>query len=281
MTDYALVSSGAGALGLTEATALETVMAAGHRFVAAGGASAGSINGAGVAFGLPHLSRLWQDLLVSGKACDWKSIIPGDLDNPVGILLKNAHGYNGFGMIKGDVIREALHAKLGDVRMGDSLIPLGIVTCNLSLAQALTVSSLNEEHKHIRVVDAVMCSLAVPGVIDAQQLDPASPVLYTDGGVVKNVPEAMWDGLPGTVTFVLRFHEDHTPVKVDDPIKMLKQVFKLARSASEDEVSSRPSTVRLYLPSVADALDFAPTPEACARMAVAGAGAARAWLGGS
>ena len=275
----ALVLSGAGALGLQEAAAIDHLSDLGFQFPCVGGVSAGAINAAGLAFGLPRLAPLWDAMLTSGKLEDFA--FPGPF-KVFGIL----HG-PGHGMLKGEEIRKALEGVFGSLspnspkyrglRMGDSPAHLRIVVSNLSRRRAQVIDSRNEAHKRLFVVDVLMCSLAVPFLVRAQQLDPQSPVLYADGGIARNVPSALWDDKPETLTLVVKFAENEAPRKVDSLKEMIAAVFDLVRDGAEDELSAKPGTQVLALRPAGNALDFTQTEEACARMEAAGLVDARAF----
>lgn len=270
-TDFHLVASGGGALGLTEAAAIEELLKKGVRFTRAGGASAGAINAARVAFGAggQDLSGLWTRMLTSGKLEDWR--YPGPL-RPLGAL------HPPFGMLKGAAIRKALEEQFGDARMGDSPIPLRIVVSNLYAARSEVVDSTNEKHKRVRVVDGLMCSAAVPLVIPAQRLTPEDETLYTDGGMVRNAPAAIWDDADDAPTLTLRFNDRTKVVKVDEVREFVVSLFRLTRQAAEDEVSAKPKSATIILPVMGESLKFTQTPDACAKLRAGGTLAARVWL---
>lgn len=268
-----LVVSGAGALGATEAACMEELSRGGVVFRRVGGASAGSINSAGEALGLGHkLSKLWVEMLSSGRLEDYK--LPGPLKF-AGVLIGPGHG-----LISGKAIRSVLAREFGKACMGDVEKPLRVKVTNLSRRRAQTVSSDNDEHKKLRVVDVVMCSLAVPFVIDAQQLDPSSPVLYSDGGIADNVPRRMWDDDESAPTLTISFKRDETARKVSGLRDMISAVLDVVRDAAEDATSNKPTRLiaELELPAFGNALDFSQTITSAEAMVRAGTFAARSWL---
>lgn len=273
------VISGAGALGLTEAAAMETIVEAadGVGVLGAGGASAGSINAAALAFGIGSPTKIWTEILSSGVLMDWKDDLPGNLgeiEYPVhamGILKGPGHG-----LIYGREIKKAIRKHLGDARMGDAPVPLRIVVGSLYHKRNVVIDSEKEEHKHLLVANVTTCSSAVPLMIDAQQIDDADPELFADGGTANNVPAALFDDKPEP-TLVMRFAPP-LPTRDTSLWLHLRAIFALARSGAEDERSQKGGSRDIVLPELGDALDFAPSSGTIAALDAGGRGAAMRWL---
>lgn len=278
-----LVISGAGSHGLTQAACLRSLSSQ-CDFKRAGGSSAGAINAAGLALGLDpeRMVHLWSNLLRSGDVPDWK--FPGPL-KPLGLFQGRG------GCMRGLNIRSHLEETLGkNTQVGEVKLPFRLMVGNMNRRRTEMVSSDLERHKHIKIVDAVMCSLAVPFLIDGQLLDLKSPTLYCDGGVGNNVPRSLWDDPDssgtdtalGVVrpTLVLHFVDSEEPVPATDFVKRLHAVINIMRDAAEDARSKKPESLVWNVPIAADgdALNFVLTKEECARREKIGDMTGAAWL---
>lgn len=270
------------------------------RFRRVGGASAGAINASGIAFGFTPeaMVKIWTDLLTTGHKGksleDWK--YPG-VFKPLGMFQGKG------GCMRGDVIREALQEIFGRARMGDAVLPLRIKVGGLARRRTETVYSDLESHKRLFVVDAVMCSLAVPFLIDNQQLDPpreivvvdrtgkttgkgwheGSPELYCDGGLGNNVPRALWDDIDDSLmrpTTILHFMDGDEIVPVKSFRHRLRAYINIMRDACEDEQSKKPKEMIWDVPLVVtgDPLDFSLTKDECARREKMGLALGEQWI---
>ncbi len=279
MHDSDLVISGAGSHGITEAAALRK-LATVIRWRRVGGASAGAVNAvnaAGLAFGFTptYMANVWRQLLTSGKLEDWK--YPGPF-KPLGMLQGDG------GCMRGAGIRAALDEVFTSATMGEAFLPLRIKVGSMLRGRTETISSDNPEHKQLRVTDVVMCSLAVPVLIDNQRLRSTTPAdIYCDGGLGDNVPAALWDDtdeLGVRPTTVLRFVDGVGLVPVDGLRARVRAFVRIMRDASEDERSSKPKALVWDVPIQADGdgFDFALTPTECDRRERFGDLAGAAWI---
>lgn len=289
LIDSDLVVSGGGSQGLAEAATI-CALSSRIRFRRVGGASVGSVIAAGLALGFvpEHMVEVFTKLLTRGQPGnyeesleDWK--YPGPF-KPLGML--NGRG----GMMRGNVLREALTDVFGKTRMGDVQIPFRVKVGCMSRRKTETVYSNVEEHKRFFIVDVCMCSSAVPGLIDNQQLDPhnftgpdASHELYCDGGTGNNVPRAMWDDSddePLRPTTIVRFVDGDEPIPARTPFEKLVAYWNIARDAAEAEVSKKPPTFVWDVPIAVDGnpLALSLTAEECAHRIAVGNAAAESWL---
>jgi predicted acylesterase/phospholipase RssA len=234
-----LVVSGAGALGAKQAAAIQ-VLGRAYQWRSASGASAGAINAAAVAFGVDDLAERWQRLLTRGDLEDWH--VPG----PWPIRLFGIIRSRRFGLMAGERIRRALVDIFGDKKMGESPMPLRIVVANLPRRRVQVVNSDDPYDADIYVVDALMCSLAVPFLIDAQTLRRGHPALYSDGGSTANVPAALADYDAEVATVVVRFAPDEADRPVRDLVTFAAALFDLRSDAANESMRSRKSPHLLH-----------------------------------
>jgi predicted acylesterase/phospholipase RssA len=254
-----------------------------------GGSSIGAIIATGLALGMEPaaMQSMLAQLLTRGQPGnrkpsleDWK--FPGAL-KPLGLL----HGRGG--MMRGRVLRDALVEAFGTARMGDVVLPLKVKVGNLARRRTENVDSANETHKNLYVVDVCLCSAAVPGLIDNQQLDPhditgpnASKSLYCDGGTGNNVPRAMWDDAAGVrrPTTVVRFVDDDSLIPAITPTQKVNAYWNIIRDAAESEPSKKDPALVWDVPIFisGSALDLSLTNAECERRTKIGAITGRSWL---
>ncbi len=271
-----VVVAGAGSNGAAEEGAL-SVIEKHFEIARIGGASAGSINAAGKAAGIEDMSKLWAKFLTRGDLEDWH--LPGIL-RPAGVLKSSPR----CGMMAGKVISKALVEVFGTMRMGDLKKPCRIVVGNLARRRIETIDSTAIEHKDLFVANVVRCSSAVPFVMDAWQIRPSDPTLYTDGGTGANVPADLWDDEPTRPTIVIRFYEDESL----SPIRSIKDfalaIFNIRCDAANGSHPSRKDPKNLIfvdIKSNGDSLDFSLDAVEVQRRRMAGILAARAVFEGN
>jgi NTE family protein len=114
-------------------------------------------------------------------------------------------------------LREALVRELGERRFEDLLVPFQC--CAASIERAA-------EHwfTHGRVVDAVMASAAVPGLLPPAEVDGEH---YLDGGIVNSIPVGRAVELGATRIFVLQVG------RVDRPLSPPRRPWEVARVSFE------------------------------------------------
>ncbi len=82
------------------------------------------------------------------------------------------------GLIKGKAVRKVLERYLGDKTFFDTTLPLKIVTCDIKTREKFVIDSGS-------LVDAVMASIAIPGVFEPV---PFGGTQLVDGGIVDPLP---------------------------------------------------------------------------------------------
>jgi NTE family protein len=114
-------------------------------------------------------------------------------------------------------LRQALEAELGEARFEDLRIPFQC--CAASIERAA-------EHwfTHGRVVDAVVASAAVPGLLPPAEVDGEH---YLDGGIVNSIPVGRALELGATRIFVLQVG------RIDRPLSPPRRPWEVARVSFE------------------------------------------------
>jgi NTE family protein len=114
-------------------------------------------------------------------------------------------------------LREALEAELGEVRFEE--LPIPFQCCAASIERAA-------EHWFTqgRVVDAVVASAAVPGLLPPAEVDGEH---YLDGGIVNSIPVGRAVELGATSIFVLQVG------RVDRPLSAPRRPWEVARVSFE------------------------------------------------
>jgi NTE family protein len=114
-------------------------------------------------------------------------------------------------------LRKALEAELGEARFED--LPIPFQCCAASIERAA-------EHwfTHGRVVDAVVASAAVPGLLPPAEVDGEH---YLDGGIVNSIPVGRAVELGATRIFVLQVG------RIDRPLVAPRRPWEVARVSFE------------------------------------------------
>ena len=208
--------SGGGPLGALQVGALKALFEHGVRPDLLVGTSVGALNASFLAFnptmdGLGQLERYWRtmtenDLFPGGRfRATWARMF-----------------VRGNKLFESSGLRRMAEANLGrDTGIEDAALPLGIVATELDTgAERLFTSG--------PIVDAVLASAAMPGVYPPVEIDGK---LYTDGGVVNNVPMAPAIGMGATTLYVLN-STSHTNQRrpLIRPMDYFFHAFTLARS---------------------------------------------------
>ena len=212
MTDRtAFVLGGGGLLGAVEVGMLRALFEAGIRPDLVLGTSVGALNGALVAADpgdgvIDRLVGLWQSAVENREVWGDGAVRQVTRAVRTGTHLHSARP-----------LRERLHAELGDRTFGDLALELQV--CAASIERAA-------EHWFTegRVVDAVVASAAVPGLLRPAVVDGEH---YLDGGIVNSIPVGRAVEQGADRIFVLQVG------RVDRPLTAPRKPWDVARVSFE------------------------------------------------
>lgn len=119
--------------------------------------------------------------------------------------MTRAHLFGSFGFATNEGLENILLGALGDVRLENARIPLGVVATDINSGERVLLREGPAAH-------AVRASCCVPGIYSPVEIDGR---LLVDGALVENVPAgAVRDmGAPMVVAVSLGFSLSYTPVK--------------------------------------------------------------------
>ena len=209
----AFVLGGGGLLGSSEVGMLKALVEAGIRADLVLGTSVGAINGAYYAadpapVAVTALERLWKDV-----AAD--DVLSGSTIRRVTTLARTRTHAHAQGPL-----RALLHRQLGDVAVEDLEIPFQCVAASIERAA---------EHWFDRgpVVDAVLASSAVPGMLPPVEIDGEH---FLDGGLVHSIPVGRAVALGATRVYVLQVGRIERPLEPPRrPWDVAVVAFEIAR----------------------------------------------------
>ena len=211
MADTAFVLGGGGLLGAVEVGMLRALFDAGIRPDLILGTSVGALNGALVAAHpgpdvIDRLVKLWQSAVISREVYG---------DGPVRQVSRAVR--TGTHLHSTRPLRERLHQELGDLTFAELAVPFQC--CAASIERAA-------EHWFTqgRVVDAVVASAAVPGLLSPAVVDGEH---YLDGGIVNSIPVGRAVECGATTVFVLQVG------RVDRPLSPPRKPWEVARVSFE------------------------------------------------
>ncbi|GAA5140400.1 patatin-like phospholipase family protein [Nocardioides marinquilinus] len=208
----AFVLGGGGVLGAVEVGMLRALLERGVRPDLVLGTSIGAVNGAFVAREprlsvADRLTGLWRDVAGSGR-----DVLGGGPIRTVRTAVTS-----GTHLYDAGPLQRRLDDELGDLAFAD--LPVRFEVC----AAHVETSS---EHWFTsgRVVDAVVASAAVPGLLPPAEVDGEH---YLDGGIVNSIPLGRAVELGATRVFVLQVG------RFDRPLKPPRRPWEVARVAFE------------------------------------------------
>ncbi len=211
MARTAFVLGGGGLLGAVEVGMLRALFEAGVAPDLILGTSVGALNGALVATDpsptvVERLVGLWESAVGSREVYG---------DSAVRQVRRAVR--TGTHLHSTKPLRDRLQAELGDVRFEDLAVPFQC--CAASIERAA-------EHWFTggRVVDAVLASAAVPGLLSPMEVDGEH---YLDGGIVNSVPVGRAVECGATRVFVLQVG------RVDRPLSVPRRPWEVARVSFE------------------------------------------------
>ncbi len=208
----AFVLGGGGALGAVEVGMLRALLERDIRPDLVLGTSVGALNGALLARDpsarvIDRLTDLWR------AASEDRRAVYGD--RPWRTVRRAVS--SGTHVYSAEPLRRRLAEELGDVTFEE--LPVRLEVCAASIERAA-------EHWFTtgRVVDAVMASAAVPGLLPPARVGDQH---YLDGGIVNSIPVGRAVQLGATRVFVLQVG------RVDRPLRVPRRPWEVARVSFE------------------------------------------------
>ena len=192
----AFVLGGGGHLGASQVGMLRALLEAGIQPQLILGTSVGAVNGAIVAAG-PTLTTVER---LSGQWCDLDSagVFRGSMLGRLGTLARSrthAHGP--------EDLRKMLEEALAGRRIEDLPVPFGCVAASIERAAEHWFTSGP-------VVDAVIASASVPGVLPPAEVDGEH---FLDGGIVNSIPVGRAVELGAQTVYVLQVGRIEQPLE--------------------------------------------------------------------
>ncbi len=209
----AYVLGGGGVLGAAEVGMLRALLERGIRPDLVVGTSVGAINGALVAADptpavADRLTRVWGELAAG-------DVFGGSLLGRVGTLVRTRTHLHSR-----EPLRELLTAHLPAARFEDLPIPFQCVAASIERAS---------EHWFTDgpLLDAVLASCAVPGLLPPVQIDGEH---YLDGGLVHSIPVGRAVALGARIIYVLHVGRIDRPLRPPRlPWEVALVAFEIAR----------------------------------------------------
>ena len=210
-TDTAFVLGGGGLLGAVEVGMLRALFEAGVSPDLILGTSVGALNGALVAADpsagvIDRLMKLWE------SAAGSKEVYGDGAVRQVSRAVRT-----GTHLHSAKPLRERLQQELDDLTFDDMAIPFQCCAANIERAA---------EHWFTegRVVDAVVASAAVPGLLRPARVNGEH---FLDGGIVNSIPVGRAVECGATTIFILQVG------RIDRPLKPPRKPWEVARVSFE------------------------------------------------
>ncbi len=234
----AFVLGGGGILGASEVGMLRALLSQGIEPDLVVGTSVGAVNGAYLASdptlgAVDRLAEMWVRAAESGVFTD--------------SVLARAQRFARLAghLHSSDALEDLLHDELGGRRIEDLAVRFQCVAAQIETATARWFDRGS-------VVDAVLASCAVPGLLPAREIDGAH---YVDGGLVHSIPVSRALDLGATTLYVLQVGRiEHTLRAPRWPWEVGLVAFEIARRYRFNEELARiPDDVEVHvLPSGAE-----------------------------
>ncbi|MEO8828753.1 patatin-like phospholipase family protein [Lapillicoccus sp.] len=228
----AFVLGGGGILGASEVGMLTALLSAGITPDLVVGTSVGAINGAFLAAdptaaAVERLADLWVKASESGVFTDsvWSRV------QRVARLATHLHS--------SEALEVLLTTELGGRRIEDLPVRFQCVAARIETASARWFDTGS-------VVDAVLASCAVPGLLPAHEVDGAH---YLDGGLVHSIPVARALDLGARTVYVLQVGRiEHALRAPRWPWEVGLVAFEIARRYRfNEEIARVPDSVDLHI----------------------------------
>lgn len=230
--DVAFALGGGGVLGAHEVGMLQALFEAGVRPDVVVGTSVGAINGAVVAAdptveATTRLAQLWAGISEA-------DVFGGSLLTQVGTLLRHrTHVHSNR------PLRRLLAEQLPVTRIEDLQIPFQCVAASIERAGAhwFTAGS---------IVDAVVASAAVPGLLPAVRIGDEH---FVDGGLVHSIPIGRAVALGARTVYVLQVGRVEEPLAApSNPLQVALVAFEIARRHRfVEEMAHLPADVTVHV----------------------------------
>lgn len=162
-TDFSLVLSGGGALGIAHLNVLQYLDEHNHKPKEIIGVSMGAILGTAYALGHNH-QQLYEFIKQFSNVFKW-----GKLSFTNGALLST------------DKIRDVFAIIYGDNKLSDCHCTIKIIATDFNTGEAVVFNNTSE----VPIVDAVLASMAIPGVFPPVKINEQYLV---DGFIANNLP---------------------------------------------------------------------------------------------
>lgn len=233
--DVAFALGGGGVLGAHEVGMLQALFEAGVSPDLVVGTSVGAINGAMVAAdptleAITRLEQLWTGI---GNA----DVFGGSIAAQVGNLIRTRTHLH-----SNTALRRLLRQHLKVARIEQMPVPFQCVAASIEQAGAHWFT-------HGPVIDAVLASTAVPGLLPPVEIDGQH---YLDGGLVHSIPIGRAVMLGAKTIYVLHVGRIEEPLTVpSSPFQVGLVAFEIARRHRfVEEMRHLPSDVTVHvLPS--------------------------------
>lgn len=210
----AFVLGGGGVLGAVEVGMLRALFERGITPDLVLGTSIGALNGAMVAREpdpavIPKLTALWEGAAGSGQGAQ---VYGG---KPLSTVRRAVS--TGTHLWSAEPLQQALREEFGEITFEE--LPVRLQVCAASIERAA-------EHWFDSgpVVDAIVASAAVPGLLPPAEVDGEH---YLDGGIVNSIPLGRAVRLGATRVFVLQVG------RIDRPLSVPRRPWEVARVSFE------------------------------------------------
>ena len=230
----AYVLGGGGALGAVEVGMLGALLERGITPDLVLGTSVGALNGAFVAQDptpdvVDRLTGLWETVAASSRE------VYGD--RPLRAVRRAVA--TGTHVWSAKPLATRLREELGEVTFADLAVPLQVCAAHIERAAEHWFDTGD-------VVDAVVASAAVPGLLPPKEIDGQH---YLDGGIVNSVPVARAHQLGATRVFVLQVGRMERPLSAPRrPWDVARVSFEIARRHRFNrEMAELPESVEAHV----------------------------------
>ena len=228
----AFVLGGGGILGASEVGMLRALLAAGVLPDVVVGTSVGAVNGSFLAAdpteaAVDRLAEMWVRASGSGVFTDSLVARAQRVARLAGHLHSSA------------ALEDLLHHEFGGRRIEDLPVRFQCVAAQIETASA-------RWFERGSIVDAVLASSAVPGLLPAREIDGAH---YVDGGLVHSIPVSRALDLGATTVYVLQVGRIEHPLRAPRwPWEVGLVAFEIARRYRfNEEIARVPEGVAVHI----------------------------------